>query len=90
MPLCSYIASFNGGSYADQDSRSNFKGFAALALSRIPPNELPGLTLNLQRELVEKAARADWAEVSNRKHLWVMQFVLDGKPFTLHAVQTQA
>jgi hypothetical protein len=89
MPLYSYIASYHGGGYADQDSRSNFKGFAALVLSRMPSNALPGLTVNLQRELVEKAARADWAEVSNRKNLWVMQIVLDGKPFTLHAVQTQ-
>jgi hypothetical protein len=89
MPLYSYIASYNGRSYADQDSRSNFKGFATLVLSRMPTNALPGLTVNLQRELVEKAARADWAEVSNRKNLWVMKIELDGKPFTLYAVQTQ-
>jgi hypothetical protein len=89
MPLYSYIASYHGGSYADQDSRSNFKGFAALVLSRMPNNALPGLTENLKRELVDKAARADWSEVSNRKNHWVMKIALDGKPFTLHAVQTQ-
>jgi hypothetical protein len=89
MPIYSYIASYHGERYADQDSRGNFKGFAALVLSRMPNNALPGLTENLKRELVDKAARADCAEVSNRKNIWAMKIALDGKPFTLHSVQTQ-
>jgi hypothetical protein len=89
MPLYSYIACYRGGSYAEQDSRSNFKGFAPLMLGRLPANSLPGLDADLRRELVEKSSRSEWSAIPNRKNIWVMQIVLDGRPFTLHAVQTQ-
>jgi hypothetical protein len=89
MPLYSYIACYRGGSHAEQDSRSNFKGFAALMLGKLPPNSLPGLNANILRELVEKSSRAEWAAVPARKNFWLMQIMLDGHPFTLYAVQTQ-
>jgi hypothetical protein len=90
MPLYSYIASYRGGSYADQDSKSNFKGFASLMLGRMPPNAMPGLNSGLLCELIEKSQRAEWTAVPNRKNIWVRQIMLDGQPFTLHAVQTHA
>jgi hypothetical protein len=90
MPLYSYVASYRGGSYADQDSKSNFKGFASLVLGRMPSNAMPGLNSGLLRELIEKSQRAEWTAIPNRKNIWVMQIMLDGQPFTLHAVQTGA
>jgi hypothetical protein len=90
MPLYSYIASYPDGSCADQDSRSNFKGFAPLMLGRMPPNAMASLSTSLHRELIEISQRAEWKAVPNRKNLWVMHIMLDGHPFTLYAVQTQA
>jgi hypothetical protein len=90
MPLYSYVACYNGGSFADQDSRSNFKGFVSVMLGNMPTQALPGLSVALHHELIDKSARAEWIALPNRKNFWVMHVELSGKLFTLHAVQTQS
>jgi len=69
MPLYTYIACYKGRSHADQDRRSNYRGFAAIVLGRMPEGALPGLTSkSLRQEMVHKAFRSEWTLVSNRKN----------------------
>jgi hypothetical protein len=90
MPLYTYIANHKGGTYVDQDTRSNFKGFAALMIARWPADCLPGFNATLQKEAANQTARAEWNTVAGRSHVWVTQFNVSGNAFTLHAVQTMA
>jgi hypothetical protein len=90
MPLYTYIATYKGGTHCDQDRRSNFKGFAALMVARWPDHCLPGFSAAIQKEAVDKTARAEWFAVSNQIHVWVTETQLNGHAFTLHAVQTEA
>lgn len=90
MPFYTYIASYKGGTQSDQDKRSNFKGFAALMVARWPNDCLPGFNSSLQKEAVDKTARAKWNPVANHTNIWTTRFDLNGHDFTLYAVQTSA
>jgi hypothetical protein len=89
MPLFTYIACYRGGTHADQDQRSNFKGFASLVIDRIPDNALPGLNKALRNSAVKKIMGMEWQPVPNRTNVWRTSFDLDGSDFAIYAVQTQ-
>jgi hypothetical protein len=89
MPLFTYIACYRGGTHADQDRRSNFKGFASLVIGRIPDNALPGLNNALRKSAVEKTYGVEWQPIPNRTNVWRTSFNLDGSEFAIYAVQTQ-
>ncbi len=89
MPLYTYIAAFKGATYAAQGSYSNFKGFVSSWSGGLPENALPGLTPSLKKELAQKAYRAEFVEVPNRKHVWRKSIDLSWAEFVVYAVQTQ-
>jgi len=89
MPLFTYVASYRGGTHVDQERRSNFKGFAALVIGRIPDNTLPGLNTALRKSVVEKTYWVEWQPIPNRTNVWRTSFDLDGSEFAIYAVQTQ-
>jgi len=89
MPLYTYIASYRGGTHADQDRRSNFKGSAALLLGRMPDGALPYLSKELRTDMVHKAFRCEWTAIPNRSNLWRTAFDLGGHEFALYAIQTE-
>jgi hypothetical protein len=89
MPLYTYIASYKGGTQIDQDKRSNYKGFASLLVAKWPSTCLPGFAA-IQKEAVDKIARADWAGVPSQTHVWMTEVDLNGHAFSLHAIQTEA
>jgi hypothetical protein len=89
MPLFTYIACYRGSTHADQDRRSNFKGFASLVIGRIPDNALPGLNKALRNSAVKKIMAVEWQPVPNRTNVWRTSFDLDGSDFAIYAVQTQ-
>jgi hypothetical protein len=90
MPLFTYIASYRGSTYVDQDRKSNFKGSAALLIGRIPDNALPELNSAVRKSAVEKTYRVDWQPIPNRTNVWRTSFDLNGNEFVICAVQTQS
>lgn len=88
MPLYTYVACYKGGTYLNQDSKSNFKGFAALLIGAMPEQSLPDMDKPAIKIAVEKSYRASWVSIPNRENVWRTGFDLNGSEFTLYAVQT--
>lgn len=88
MPLYTYVAAFEGATYASQGSYNRFKGFVA-AWSALPANAPPDLTPALNEELSQKAYRGEFLEVPNKKHVWRKSIDVNGEELVVYAVQTQ-
>jgi hypothetical protein len=89
VPLFTYIVSYGGANHVAQGSHSNFTGFAMTWASNIPTTALPSLTPVLRNELVHKAYRGTFSEVSGVKHVWRNSLELGGREMTVVAVQTE-
>ena len=89
MPLFTYIVSYAGADHVAQGSHSNFTGFAMTWASNIPATALPSLTPVLRKELLHKAYRGAFSEVSGVKHVWRNSLELGGRELTILAVQTE-
>lgn len=86
MPFYTYIVHYKGKSHAIQSQfgGSNFQGDISW-FSELPETVFPKPKRN---ELVGKLMRVQFEEVPNRKHLWSKSVEIDGKTFTVFAVQT--
>ena len=89
MPLFTYIVSYKSSSYIAQGSHSNFTGFAMTWSAHIPEAELPALTPDLRKELVQKAFQGSFVAVPNAKHVWRKSVVVGGSELQICAVQTE-
>ena len=89
MPLYTYIVTYDNSNYVGQESHSNFKGFVSAWCSEMPDNALNGFNASLKRQLSEKAYRGEFNSVPNRKNVWQKCIELNGKPFTIHAIETK-
>jgi hypothetical protein len=89
MPLYTYVLTYKGSSYVTQDRRSNFKGFASSWID-LPATALPELSLNLRKELSQKAYSGTFDSVPNRKHVWRKSMEVGGSEFVVYAIQTEA
>ncbi len=87
MPLYTYIATYRGGSYVEQERRSNFRGFAASLVGGIPEQALPDFKA-VRKDAVEKIMRANWTKIANRQNVWSASVDLEGGRFVLYSVQT--
>lgn len=66
MPLYTYLACYRGGSYLDQDSKSNFKGFAATLIGAMPEHALPGMDKAAIKSAVEKTCLPDIVDPNSK------------------------
>ncbi len=89
MPLFTYLVSYQGSLFVEQDQKSNFRGFVAHLLGQMPENALPNVTPALRKELTEALMRSEWQPVPNRTRVWRTSIELRGKPFVIHCVQTE-
>jgi hypothetical protein len=89
MPLFTYVACYRGGTYSDQDTKSNFKGSAALVIGRILESASPSFSPALRNDAVEKTYRVEWQAIANKTNLWRASFDLNGHEFAIYAVQTE-
>jgi hypothetical protein len=89
MPLYTFVASFNGKTYCDQDSKSNFKGFTGTLIGRNNCYECLGISPSDKQELTSRIMRASWAEVPNKAGVWTCAIDLHGSLFSLYAVETK-
>lgn len=88
MPLYTYIITFNNSNYVSQGNHSNFRGFINSWCTDLPENALKGFDSNTKKTLTRKAYSVDFEPVPNRKNVWHKSIDLDGKNFSVHAIET--
>jgi hypothetical protein len=88
MPLDTYISTYKGGVHITQGNHSNFNGFVSTWCSNIPQGVFPGFNQSLQKELIDKAYKENFLEISNVKKTWKKTLLIGKSEFTVIAVQT--
>jgi len=89
MPLYTYVITYNDSNYVGQASHSNFRGFISAWCSELPVNALRGFDASLKNQLAKKAYSGDFNPVPNRKNVWHKVIDLNGKSFSIHAIETR-
>ncbi len=89
MPLYTYIVTYNDSNYVAQGSHSNFRGFVNSWCSEMPINALKGFDAGIKKQLSQKAYSGAFDPVPNRKNVWHKIINLNGKPFSIHPVETK-
>lgn len=89
MPLYTYVISYGGRLHVTQDSRSNFKGFAALLMDSQAGKSLGGMSEAIRNEATESLHRADWSAIEGAAGVWRTSFTLQGTPFDVIATDTR-
>ena len=89
MPLYTYIVTYNDSNYVGQGNHSNFRGFINAWCSEMPDNALKGFNSSLKMELQKLAHHGAFDSVPNRKNVWHKSIELNGKNFSIHAIETK-
>lgn len=89
MPLYTYVVTYNDSNYVGQGSHSNFRGFVSAWCSEMPENALKGFNSSLKKQLSQKAYQGAFDPVQNRVNVWHKVMDLNGKPFSIHAIETK-
>jgi hypothetical protein len=89
MPLYTYVVSYNGRTFVDQDRKSNFKGFTSRLIAGGSFYDQLGLTKDVRQEMTGAIARASWAEAPNREKVWQTEIVVGGKTLSMFAIDTR-
>jgi hypothetical protein len=72
-----------------QGSHSNFRGFVNAWCTEMPINALKGFDAGVKKQLTNKAYAGAFDSVPNRKNVWYKAIDLNGKTFSIHAVETK-
>ena len=90
MPLYTYVVTYNDSNYVGQGNYSNFRGFISAWCSEMPDTALKSFNASLKKQLTQKAYQGAFDPVPNRKNVWLKKIDLNGKPFTIHTIETKS
>lgn len=90
MPLYTYVVTYNDSSYVGQGRHSNFRGFINAWCDEMPVNALKGFNPALKKQLAQLACRGPFDLVPNRKNVWQKTIDLNGKEFSVYAIETKS
>lgn len=89
MPLYTYVVTYNNSNYVGQGSHSNFRGFINAWCLDMPEHALKGFDTSLKKQLSKKANQEEFIQVPNRINVWHKIIDLNGKPFSIYAIETK-